>query len=196
MSAPYPVRKEPITCPTCGKAATLLVRDDGKPSEFLSGAAFEGVRCQYCEDRDAARLDAVHAVRFPGPGPRSPTHDAARNLMRQVEHLVADEADPTLPPEVRTAAKEMLEGTLPVDIEKIRTLKMASAKRSASALRSNATRKGKSADYEKRVRSLILQAERDEDGKRRGSRAIKTDLEKVGLTVSRERIQALRLVKR
>jgi hypothetical protein len=195
VSPVHPFREEPIRCQACGREAVVVVRTDGTQSGVLDPEP-EGIHCRFCEEREQARLQATWEVRFPGPGPRSPLNEPARDLVRQIERHVADAADPTLPPNVRAAAVAMLSGALPVTLPKVRTMKAAAAKRSASARSTNAKKKARSANEEKRIRSLILQAERDEDGKRRGNRKIKADLEGVGLTVGRERIQALRLLKK
>ena len=191
MSPDYPFREEPVRCPTCGRDAVLIVRTDGKQSALLDFDA-EGLRCRYCKEREEARLQAVGEIRFPGPGPRSPINELARDLVRQIEHVAANAADPTLDPAARAAALAMLEGAFPVRLPKIRAMKAAAAGRRAGAKKSRATMGPTREAKDKQLRSSIRRCEVDEDGKRRGEREIKRILNDLGIKLSRTKIRELR----
>jgi hypothetical protein len=107
-------REDPVTCPNCGGEAVNRVQVGGRRA-FISLPP-TGLRCATCDARREARDRAISEARWPGDLPRSPLGERARELVREIERLAADAADPALAGEGRQTASQQLETLTPTDL--------------------------------------------------------------------------------
>jgi hypothetical protein len=114
--------------------------------------------------------------------------------MRELEHLVADAADPSLSYEERTVARRRAAEVLPPSSPVIERMRTARANRSKAAKRTNAQpeRISSRIDDDRRKLQALRRVHADEDGRRRSNREVKRLLDELGVRVSPRKIAELR----